>query len=382
MTGPANQQTVRLHNRALVLARVADSPGLTRAQIALAVGLTRATVSTLVDELIASRLLVERAPAAGLRGRPGSRLELDPSGPLVVGLELNVDHTSACLLDLTGTVQGRQVLAVDNGSATAGVALRRAARLVRKLVSSAASPVSAVAVALPGLVTPAGVVRRAPNLPRWAHADIPALLAPLVDAPVELVDNEANLAALAEHWYGTGLRDYVHVSGEIGVGGALVLDGELFRGARGFAGELGHVLVDPRGPECRCGNRGCLEQVAGRRAVLLAAGAADDDALVAQAVRGDVRTRRALDSAAAALGVALGAVINTVDVPAAVLGGFYARIGAWLAEPLTAELAQRVVSGAPVQVHVSTLGADAAMLGAAGHVVRQTLATGAWPTRR
>src|SRR5581483_406227 len=134
---PASQRTVRQHNRALVLARVADRPGLTRAQLALATGLTRATVSSLVDELIAGRLLVERAPAPGLRGRPGSRLELDPAGPSAIGVELGVDFTAACRLDLPGTVRARRVLSVDNAGSPPGVALRRAARLVAELSADA-----------------------------------------------------------------------------------------------------------------------------------------------------------------------------------------------------------------------------------------------------
>lgn len=374
---PANQQTVRQHNRALVLGSVADAPGRTRAQIALDVGLTRATVSTLVDELVGARLLVERAPEAGRRGRPGSPLELDPDGAAVVGVEIDVDRTSACVLDLTGAVRERSTVLADNATAAPGVTLRRVARLVEQL--AARTPVSAVALAVPALVTAEGVVRRAPNLPRWDGTRPAADLAHRLTVPVVSAANEANLAALAEHWYGSRLADFVHVSAEIGVGGGVVVGGELFAGVRGFAGELGHVCVDPRGPMCGCGNRGCLEQVAGRRAILRAAGAADEDELVARAERGAAPARRALDAAAHALGIALGAVINTVDVPHVVLGGCYARVGPWLAAPLSAELERRMVSGAPVEVHVSTLGADGPMLGAAGAVIKQIVRTATRP---
>ncbi|WP_410050109.1 ROK family protein, partial [Actinomadura sp. CNU-125] len=93
-------------------------------------------------------------------------------------------------------------------------------------------------------------------------------------------DNEANLAALGELWFGGGTRlgDFVHVSGEIGIGAGIVVDGRVFRGAHGFAGELGHLVADPSGPSCPCGGRGCLEQIAGQDALLRAAGIPAGDA--------------------------------------------------------------------------------------------------------
>src|SRR5690606_12821092 len=110
-----------------------------------------------------------------------------------------------------------------------------------------------VALGIPALVGLDGVTGRAPNLPGWRDFPAAAALADALGLPVVTVDNEANLAALAEHRYGDGADSFVHVSGEIGVGGGLVLGGELFRGIRGYAGELGHISVDPTGPACGCG---------------------------------------------------------------------------------------------------------------------------------
>ena len=368
---PANQQTVRQHNRALVLNAVADRAGRTRAQVALELGLTRATVSAIVDEFVTAHTLVERAPTPGLRGRPGSRLELNPHAAAAIGVEIDVDRTSACLVDFTGVVRDRRVALVDNATSPPGVALRRTARLVHEFAVDA--PVTALAVAFPGLVSADGVVLRAPNLPRWQGLAPATRLHELTGMPVLAIDNEANLSALAEHRRGCGRPDFVHVSGEAGVGGGIVLGGTLFRGVRGFAGELGHITVDPRGPRCGCGNRGCLETLAGRRALLDSAGVADEAELVTRAERGGVRAQRALRAGAAALAIAVAAAINTFDLPAVVLGGCYARLGRWLAEPFAEELAPRVVSGAPVEVLASELGPDAAMLGAATEVLRAML---------
>jgi predicted NBD/HSP70 family sugar kinase len=182
--------------------------------------------------------------------------------------------------------------------------------------------------------------------------------------------NEANLAALAETAQAGELRDFVHVSGEVGVGGGVVRDGRLYAGVRGFAGELGHVVVDPDGPPCSCGGSGCLEQFAGLDVLLRGAGVATVDELVEQAGTGSA----ALTRAGQALGIALAAAVNLLDVHDIVLGGVYARLAPWLVPPLQAELAHRVVSPTPPSVQVSALGPYAAVQGAAGSVVARTLA--------
>lgn len=373
---PAGQHTIRRHNRSLVLSLIAAAPQQTRVQLADSTGLARATISALVDELIESELVIELPPARA-RGRPASPLQLNPGGPAAIGIEINVDHSSACVLDLTGVVRDWRSLRTDNAASMPQAGLRHACQLASALATSVGLPIAGIAVAVPGLVSASGQMFEMPNLPRWSGTDLRAPLAKMTGRAIVTVDNEANLAALAERWYGNRLTDFIYVSGEIGVGAGLVLGGELFQGVRGFAGEIGHVQVDPAGPLCGCGNRGCLEQVAGKTAVLRAAAAADEDQLFRNAEAAERRALAALTQAAAALSVAIGAAINVVDVPAVVLGGFYARLGSWLAEPLAAALSRRVVSHAPVAVRVSGLGAKAAALGAAGSVIRHVLASAA-----
>jgi len=170
------------------------------------------------------------------------------------------------------------------------------------------------------------------------------------------------------------LRDFVHVSGEVGVGGGVVRDGRLYDGVRGFAGELGHVVVDPAGPACTCGGTGCLEQFAGLDVLLRDAHCADLDELVDRADEAQVAA--VLAAAGQALGVALAAAVNLLDVRDIVLGGAYARLAPWLVEPLQAELRRRVLSRdvESTHVHVSELGPYAAVRGAAGSVVARVLA--------
>ncbi|GJF04289.1 ROK family protein [Pseudonocardia sp. D17] len=360
---PAGPATVRRHNRGLVLGAVADAAA-SRAAIAARTGLTRGTVSSLVDDLLADGMLVELEAPRGGRGRPANPLQLNPSGPGGVGLEIGVDDVAACVADLTGAVRVARRVPSDHRHRDPADGLARAAGLVAEVVAESGLTIAEVRVALPGVVTPAGVLQRAPNLPRWQDVGVAELLRAALhrDVPVTAA-NEADLAALAELWSGRGLRDMLFVSGGVGVGAGVLLDGRLFRGAGGRAGELGHVVVDPAGRSCTCGGTGCLETVAGVAALLRAANVSDVDSLV----RGP---GPALDVAGSALGVALAGAVNLLDVPAVVLGGVYARLGDALVERVAAALRSRVLVRPPVRVLSAALGRDAALQGAALGVVR------------
>jgi predicted NBD/HSP70 family sugar kinase len=392
---PARQDALRPHNLALVLQHIAAGDPVSRARIAAATGLTKTTVSSLVDDLVSARLVVELGPEArGEIGRPGSALALDPSGYAGIGLEINVDYIAVCLANLVGEVRYLRTRARDNRSQSPAKVLGRAVRMIGTALARAEAArltVAGLAVAVPGPVeTDSGLLRLAPNL-GWVDVPVAGILADRLaghDLAV-VVDNEANLAALGELWFGGhhDLADFIHVSGEIGVGGGVVLSEELFRGVRGFAGEIGHVVVQPDGPRCRCGARGCLEQVAGQEAILRAAGltgavgtsigqpGGSVAELLARARAGDPATLRAVESAGRALGIGLSATVNVVDPSTVVLGGLYAALEPWLRGPLLEELSERAITHrwSPVRLLASRLGPDAAVRGAAGVVVKRVL---------
>ncbi|MDG4820410.1 ROK family transcriptional regulator [Asanoa sp. WMMD1127] len=382
------QASVRAHNLALVLRQVAAaSRPPSRADLATRTGLTRATVSALVDDLVGGGLLAEVGPAprAGA-GRPATGLVLHGYGPAGLGLEINVDYLAACVVDLTGTVRHRAVVHGDQRPHSPEAVLAAVADLGARLRAEAAAAgrtVAGAALAVPGLVSPTGLVHRAPNL-AWHDVDAAGTLAggPLGDLPLT-VDNEANLAALAElHAGGPELDSFVYVSGEIGIGAGIVLHRDLFRGARGWSGELGHVCVEPAGPRCRCGALGCLEQYAGQEALLrdLPAGEAGLARLRDDTALAGLR----LPAAGTSLGVALAGVVNMLDVGAVVLGGIFGPLAPWLAPAVEAELSRRVLTSAwsPVTVRASALGTAAAAVGAGGAVIRAVLADPAGALRR
>ncbi|MFE0544500.1 ROK family protein [Streptomyces sp. NPDC058891] len=375
---PDTQQGMRRRNLARVMHTVSAEGPLSRAAVASRIGLTRAAVSTLVDELIRTGLLEELGPERpGRVGRPGSALTVSGRGPAGIGAEIGVDHLAVCAVDLRGAVRARAVRHGTNRGRPPQPVLGELTALVGQVVAEAEREglwPAGLAVAVPGLVArDARTVVRAPNLD-WHDLD----LGPLIPARLPLtVDNEANFGSLAELWLGEATpRDFLHVSAEIGIGGAVVVDGRLLRGTHGFAGELGHVPVRPDGPECACGGRGCLEQYAGEEAVLRAAGlppGQDRVGLLAErAAQGDTKVHEALGEAGTALGIALTGAVNLLDPQAVVVGGALAALAPWLLPSLERELARRT-AGRGCAVAVSRLGPEGPLLGAAHSVVRAVL---------
>jgi predicted NBD/HSP70 family sugar kinase len=351
----ARPSTLRAGNLALVLRTVCASPEpLSRADVAAVTGLSRATASRLVDDLVAGGVLdeSERAPLPR-RGRPATPL-VPGSGLAGLGLQVDAGLLAARVLDLAGRVVAEDVEEGDFVGSDPAATLRRLGALTAGTLARLPRGVRLVGagLALPGIVdVGAGVLLRAPNL-GWSDerpADVLAAHLPEGVAPV--LGNEADLAArtVAEVAPGRpgGHRDFLYLSGQIGIGGAAVLGGRVMTGSSGWAGEVGHVCVDPAGPDCRCGSTGCLEQYAGRHALLAAAGLPLDtppEELAARAAAGDPAARGALDTAAWALGVALPGVLNVLDLPAVVLGGHLGELAGPIRPALEGHLARRVLS--------------------------------------
>ncbi|MEU3856305.1 ROK family transcriptional regulator [Streptomyces sp. NPDC028722] len=384
---PDTQQGMRRRNLARVMHAVSAEGSLSRAAVASRIGLTRAAVSTLVDDLVRWGLLEELGPERpGRVGRPGSALTVSARGPAGIGAEIGVDHLAVCAVDLRGEVRARADLRGTNRGRAPEPVTEELAALIRQVVAEAERAglwPAGLAIAVPGLVARDGhTVVRAPNLD-WHDTD----LAPLMPGGWPLtVDNEANFGALAELWLGAGTPgDFLHVSAEIGIGAAVVVDGSLLRGTRGFAGELGHVPVRPDGPPCPCGGRGCLEQYAGEEAVRRAAGLEPREDLVGllaeRAEEGDERVRAALREAGTALGIALTGAVNLLDPETVVMGGALAGLSPWLLPSLETELTGRT-TGPACPVTVSRLGPQGPLLGAAHSVVRAVLDDPAVVARR
>jgi predicted NBD/HSP70 family sugar kinase len=359
---PAHPSGVRSHNLALVMSALggagAEATGSSRTAIAARTGLTKASVTSLVDELMACGLLTEDEPTRGARGRPSTTLRVHPGAPVAIGVDLGVNAVTAVRTDLSGLVLQEHRVPTTRRVRSVAEVLQAIAEVWHAVVPEGTT-VAGTAIAVPGVIDRDGTVLRAPNLPALSGVNLPALVAAALGVPSDdvLADNEANLAALATLALGTAGRDFVHVSGEVGVGAGVVIDGQLFRGAGGLAGEIGHVPVDADGRPCGCGGRGCLEQYAGQEHL----GTPADRAVAGRA-----------------LGVALSALVNVLDVHTVVLGGAYAEVFDDLAPAVCEELARRVVASEQRDLVVlcSTTRVDAGAIGAAAMVVRDALANG------
>jgi predicted NBD/HSP70 family sugar kinase len=381
---PARQESLRALNLALVFRQIvaASSVGaaqaVSRTELAETTGLTRPTISRIVDELIGGKLVAEAGLAHdGRAGRPRVGLTLSREGPAGLGLDIRPDGLAACVADLTGTVRHLTFAPAAQPYRPARI-LADLAKMARTAVREAAAErltVVGVTLAAPGPVESGRIVRVAPAL-GWRNVDAGTKLRQALhrapssgELPVS-VENEANLAALGElHAGGNDATSFVYVSGSLGLGAGIVLDGKLMRGAHGWSGELGHVTVDPRGNPCPCGATGCLQTYASLEAILNrpATGATPAAAISDLADAGDPAVLASLDTAASALGVALSNLVNLLDIDTVLLGGSYSILASWLTERIQAEMRRRILTAAwsPIEVRPALLGPDAAVIGAA-----------------
>lgn len=383
---PVRQESLRAHNLTLVFHQIVATRGtpISRIELTTGTGLTRPTISRIVEDLLAGGLIVEAGPDRTRgTGRPRVGLRLARTGPAGLGLDIRADSLAACVVDLTGTVRHLRFAPRTRHGRSPDKTLDGLADMAREAVRAAAAEdltVVGATLAVPGPVEDGSIVRLAASL-GWRDIDAGAALRAAIgsaDLPVR-VDNDASLAALGELYASEQeLRDFVCISGEFDLGAGIVLDGTPLRGARGWSGALGHMMVDAGGEPCDCGARGCLQRYAGLEAILAAVPEAGRAAAMATpqtpavtidalASAGSPDMLAALDRAATALGTAISALINIVDVDTVLLGGSYSLLASWLSGPIEAEIRQRVVTAgwAPVEVRPAPLGPDAAVIGAA-----------------
>ena len=378
-------ESLRERNRLRVIDALRSRGAISRAEIARQTGLSRSTVSSLVADLQATGMVVERAvegvAAAGPQGgRPPVLVALDSSAGAVVGLDFGHDSLRVAVADLSYAILAETAVELEVDT-NAHDALDAAARLVSELLDEAAvghGRVLAAGVGLPGPIDRAsGLVHSQPILPSWVGLEPARELQERLGVPVHL-DNDANVGALGESTFGAGrgTRVMAYLRLSAGIGAGLVIDGRPFRGARGVAGEIGHVLVDPQGPICRCGNRGCLETfVAGPALCELlrrSHGPLTVKDLLRLAKEGDAGCQRVITDAGRVVGRAVADLCNYLNPDLVVVGGDLSAAGDLVIEPMREAVGRFAIPAAAddVQIVVGTLGDRAELLGAlalAGH---------------
>jgi glucokinase-like ROK family protein len=267
----ADQELVRNINRSIVLNKIRLHSTISRAEIANLTGLNRSTVSNIVNSLIDDGLVWESDLQDSTGGRPGISLSLNPDGGAVIGFEIGVDFLAIMLTDFVAQTRWTTRFTIEPNQTQIEI-LGQAELLIDQALSIAhdqrLQPLG-IGVGMPGLVNVRqGELIFAPNL-SWSNVPIRLMWNQRFHLPV-YVDNEANLSALGEYYFGIarGVENFVLLKTGVGLGGGIILGGKLFRGWHGFAGEIGHVKRDPNGELCGCGRVGCWETQVSPRAVV------------------------------------------------------------------------------------------------------------------
>jgi predicted NBD/HSP70 family sugar kinase len=372
-------ETVRRANLSALLRELHASGPLSRSEFVARTGLTRSAIRGLIGEFAAADFVgEERADPLGAPGRPSPVVRLKPQRAFVIALEIAVDSLAAARVGLGGKVlelrrvdRSRRHFAPDEIVADL---VRLAAGLRQD--RPAAGDLIGIGVAVVGVARRSdGFVSTAPNL-GWHNVPLGDRLRATLGFGVRIaVGNEADLGALAEARRGAarGSDDVLFVSGEVGVGGGIIVNGNPMTGVAGYGGEVGHIAVNPEGRPCRCGSIGCWETEVGEGALLLRAGHPVDggrvavEAVLREAAAGSSGTLEAMEAMGHWLGIGLASLVNVLNPRLIVLGGLFGRIHPFVQRRLEAELDRRALPASRELVRVvpATLGVDAPLLGAA-----------------
>jgi glucokinase-like ROK family protein len=376
-----------------VLRLVWQERQISRADIARRTGLSRSTVSEIIGDLLGTGLVAEVGVGESRGGRRPIVLQFQDAAATILGVDMGAGHVSVALTDLRGAVLAwehqRHPVRTDP-TGTLALMTELSARCLKAGGRGAGRLLGA------GIAVPSPVDLARPDelceiiLPAWRGVAVGADLRKRFKVPV-LVDNDANLAALGERWWGLGqgIDDFAYIKVATGIGSGHIIGGRVYRGARGIAGEIGHLSIDSRGAQCVCGLRGCLATLVGAQALVaraqslrpaypdspLAAGDVTIGAIEDAALSGDPLALRVTDEAADHLGVAIADLINLLNPAMVIIGGGLSRLGDLLLQPLRRAVDARtlITSVRGTRIVTSALGARAVAVGAATMTLERAL---------
>lgn len=369
-----NQEGVRRHNLGTLLGHVHHETRLSRSELTARMGLNRSTIAGLVAELGDLGLAEQAKPVAARvgAGRPSVDVVPRRDGAYVLATDVRVDGLTVARVGLGGVVLSRATATIPASREPEAVA-DSVVELMRIVVKDvpAGSALVGVGVSVPGAVRQSdGLVRFAPNL-GWRDVPLRTLLSDRIgDLPVPVIANDADLGAVSEHLRGAGkdVADLVYLSGEIGVGAGVIVGGHPLEGSGGYAGEVGHLPLDPNGRECHCGNRGCWETEIGGQAIAEAIGCPlDRIMMLGELLDGLESVPADLRVVGRHLGIGLAGVVNMLNPSVVVLGGHLRSLYPHVRTEVHEELAAKALIAPREMVTISLpgLGGDSVLLGAA-----------------
>jgi predicted NBD/HSP70 family sugar kinase len=402
----AGHTDIRRNNLEVVLRHLWAAETASRAGIAARAGLTRATVSRLVAELIDLGLVNETGTASGQgQGRPATQLAVTGRHVLAIGAEINVDYLAVLAVDLANREVYQERRPFDAQRAGPARSVRALAQMcddclavLPATLDGRSRVIAGLGIAIPGLVDEAtATVSYAPNL-RWDEFPVlPILGRQLRDqAGVVTIGNDANRAAIAEYRVGSraGTQNLVYITGEVGIGGGMIAGGQPLLGSRGYGGEFGHMTLDPAGPACGCGRRGCWESYVGLNALLQASGpirsaglppgsaaagpGSPEDkiiSIVTAAGAGDRRVVAALAELGRYLGIGAANIAKIMNPEVIILGGYFTAVAEWILPAARESLVAGLLAprSAGCELTTSDLGFMAAARGAAIGILDQVI---------
>ncbi|MBN2549455.1 MAG: ROK family transcriptional regulator [Anaerolineales bacterium] len=388
-TFPFGACNIRNLNRRVVLELIRFTPGgISRAELARQIDLTRSTVSAIVAEFVDTELVREAESGPTTGGRRPILLEINPRRGYVIGIDIGATHVSLVAADFLARVMHEMELPFDirKGPQSCLSELNLHVQQLLDKAGLSQSQVLAIGVGVPGpVLAESGIVTSPPIMPGWDGYPIRDYLQKLWGCPVS-VNNDAELGALGEWAFGAGRvkRHMAYIKVGSGIGAGLILDGRIYRGATGLAGEIGHLTIQEHGPLCTCGNHGCLEALAGGAAIarnaIQAVKAGRRTQLssikpvesitardVGEAARlGDLVAQQIVADAGGYLGIAIAGVINLSNPSMVIIGGGVAQMGDLLLEPIRHVVRERCLQPAAQAVRITSavLGRRSSSMGA------------------
>jgi predicted NBD/HSP70 family sugar kinase len=347
-TSPVNNDDVKRHNLARVLRYLHEDGELSRSELVARTGLNRSTVGALVSDLVITGIVEEVPGSGGSVGRPSLVVRTRESSAFVIAFDLRVDRIVGAAI----SIGGRVIAQVERPKSDGPFAVAKATEVLIDCTSELFEHVPngsawvGVGIAIPGVIdTEIGLVRKAPNL-GWLDVNFEEHITRELNAvfgatPRVILGNDANLGAIAEFVRGAGRNasSVVYLSGDVGVGGGVALEGRVLSGASGYAGEIGHMVVNPGGQACNCGNTGCWETEVGRDAILRSSGEFSGISnIIEAAISGDVQVIQGLREIGRWIGIGLSNLVNTFDPDVIVLGGHLADVYPFVRDEVIQEI--------------------------------------------
>jgi predicted NBD/HSP70 family sugar kinase len=381
-----NQSLARKYNSASILDHIRLHAPLSRASLAKHTGLTRSSVSRIVDQLLSQNLIHEIGSQMEKVGRPGTLIELNPAGGAALGVEIRVDYVSVVLTDFIARILWRQHVNLPDESDLSAY-LQASEKLISAAIAASRQfglqPLG-IGVGVWGLVdVQKGEVRFAPNL-KWRDVPLKQLWEQRFGLTV-FVDNEANAAAMGEFYLGLpknvkDVDDFIYLSTGIGLGGGIISDCKVFRGWNGYAGEVGHMTIDPEGETCMCGKKGCWETLVGSRVAVqnykTRTGREISFEQLVQLLREQDPVSQAIfTEMAVALGIGIGNLVNIFNPHCILVGGLLEQVSDFILPIARATFAKGSLFQLQKDICIlpSALGSDSCVLGCVALVLDEVI---------